>query len=142
MQSSKQTENKTTVSNKFFMSVTPVGNAHDLGQYLDMYQHDKKNAKGYKTTPEFYNGMPFYFPLEVILVELKDGKIEQTSQLYAAELEGQEDLNSLHQFIRLCEDQSWLIRQQENTIRDLQEQLADYEQELYEKDLHIQGGLN
>ncbi|HKI09505.1 MAG TPA: hypothetical protein VKA09_14015 [Nitrososphaeraceae archaeon] len=88
-----------------------------------MYQHDKKNTKGSITRPKFYNSMPFYFPSEVILVELKDGEIEQISQLSTEEL----DLTLVGR----------LIQQHEDTIRDLQERLADYEQEIYELDTQL-----
>ncbi len=67
--------------------------------------------------------MPFYFPSEVILVELKDGEIEQISQLSTEEL----DLTLVGR----------LIQQHEDTIRDLQERLADYEQEIYELDTQL-----
>ena len=87
--------------------------------------------------------MPFYFPSEVILVELKDGGTEQIAQPSTEELEGHEDLDLVQQLIRLCEDQSWLIQQQEDTIRGLQEQLADYEQEIYEiYASNMKGSLN
>jgi hypothetical protein len=69
---------------------------------------------------------------EVILLELKDGVIEQITQLSTEELEGYEE-----QVFRLREDQSRLIQQQEDTIRDLQERLADYEQEIYELDTQL-----
>jgi len=87
--------------------------------------------------------LPFYFPSEVILVELKDGGTEQIAQPSTEELEGHEDLDLVQQLIRLCEDQSWLIQQQEDTIRGLQEQLADYEQEIYEiYASNMKGSLN
>jgi hypothetical protein len=86
-----------------------------------MFQYKETNGKGSETTPKFYNDMPFYSPMGVILVELKDGGIEQiTTQLTAEEIEGDEVLHLVEQFIRLCEDQSWLIQKQEEKTRDLQ----------------------
>jgi hypothetical protein len=38
--------------------------------------------------------------------------------------------------------QNSFIQELEETIKRLQGELADYEQELYEKDLYIQGGSN
>ena len=87
--------------------------------------------------------MPFYFPSEVILVELKDSGTELIEQPSIVELESHEDINLVQQFIRLCEDQSWIIQQQEDTIKDLQERLADYEQEIYEiYASNMKGSLN
>ncbi|MGI0044203.1 MAG: hypothetical protein ACRD47_10870 [Nitrososphaeraceae archaeon] len=39
MQPNKQIENETTVGNKFFMNVAPVGNAHDLWQRYSVVNH-------------------------------------------------------------------------------------------------------
>jgi hypothetical protein len=36
--------------------------------------------------------------------------------------------------IKLCDDQDWLIREQDTQIKELQTRLSDYEQETYEKD--------
>jgi hypothetical protein len=36
--------------------------------------------------------------------------------------------------IKLSEDQDWLIQEQATQIKELQNQLADYEQELYQKE--------
>jgi hypothetical protein len=100
-----------------------------------MFQYKKTNAKGSETTPEFYNDMPFNFPVEVIFVDLKDGKAEQIEPAYISG--GPEDLKLVRQLMRLCEDQSWLIQYRENKIKDLQNQLADYEQEIYGLDLQV-----
>ena len=83
-----------------------------------MFQYKKTNAKGSITTPKFYNGMPFYFPVEVMLLELKDGKGEHIAPAYISE--DQEELKLVSQFMRLCEDQRWLIQHREDTIKVLQ----------------------
>jgi hypothetical protein len=53
-----------------------------------------------------------------------------------------EDTTETELLTKICENQDWVIQEQIMQIRELQNQLADYEQELYEKDLYIQGGSN
>jgi hypothetical protein len=45
-------------------------------------------------------------------------------------------------YLGLIYSKNLLIKELEETIKRLHHELADYEQELYEKDLYIQGGPN
>jgi hypothetical protein len=45
-------------------------------------------------------------------------------------------------YLGLIYSKNLLIQELEETIQRLRHELADYEQELYEKDLYIQGGPN
>jgi hypothetical protein len=53
-----------------------------------------------------------------------------------------EDTTETELLTKICENQDWVIQEQIMQIREIQNQLADYEQELYEKDQCIQGGSN
>ena len=48
------------------------------------------------------------------------------------------DLIGVELLIELYEDQDWLIREQDKRIEELENRLADYEEEIYEKDHLLQ----
>jgi hypothetical protein len=105
-----------------------------------MFQQNKTKILGVGATPMFLNGMPFYIQMDVPPIRSED----RSSQLRKYE---NEELNTSSPYkhligidllIKLCDDQDWLIREQDTQIQELQTRLSDYEQETYEKDQIIQ----
>jgi hypothetical protein len=101
-----------------------------------MFQQNKTKILGVGATPMFLNGMPFYIQMDVPPIRSED----RSSQLRKYE---NEELNTSSPYkhligidllIKLCDDQDWLIREQDTQIKELQTRLSDYEQETYEKD--------
>src|SRR5215207_3769884 len=98
-----------------------------------MFQN-KTKIFGIGTTPKLLGGMPFFIQLDVIPI-----RSEVRSSLL--QVDGKEKIYENSHYIgptgtallvELCEDQGRLIREQEAQIKELQNQLADYEQELYD----------
>lgn len=104
----------------------------------------KNKISGIGTTPGFSDRVPFYIHLDVTPVR-NEARSSQTEMFVDGQLDRinmGEDTIETELLTEICENQDWLIQEQTIQIRELQDQLADYEQELYEKELYIQGGSN
>lgn len=88
----------------------------------------------------FLNGMPFYIQMNVIPLR-KEDRPSQTQMFEDKQLgktSVDKDLIQIELLAKICEDQDWRIREQDTHIKELWNRLADYEQELYEKDQMVQ----
>jgi hypothetical protein len=97
-----------------------------------MFQN-KEKIFGNGTTPRSLGGMTFFIQLDAIPIrnEVRSSlRVDEKEELYETSLYiGPTGTTML---VELCEDQERLIREQDAQIDELQNQLADYEQELYE----------
>jgi hypothetical protein len=113
----------------------------------------KNKISGIGTTPWFFSGVPLYIQVDVtpsgnevrfsqteMFVDRhldKDNRDKDTT-----EMELLTNTTEMELLTKICENQDWVVKEQIMQIKELQNQLADYEQELYEKDLYIEGGSN
>jgi hypothetical protein len=89
-----------------------------------MFQN-KEKIFGIGTTPKLLGGMAFFVPLDVILI-----KSEVRSTLPQVNSSAGTVLT-----VELFEEQEQMIQQKEDKIKELQQQLSDYEYEIYGLDL-------
>jgi len=98
-----------------------------------MFQNKEKTF-GIGTTPRSLGGMTFFIQLDVIPIrsEVRSSllQVDEKEELY--ETSHYIGPTGTALLVELCEDQEQLIRKQGTQINELQNQLADYEQELYE----------
>jgi hypothetical protein len=98
-----------------------------------MFQN-KEKIFGNGTTPRSLGGMTFFIQLDVIPIrsEVRSSllQVDEKEELY--ETSHYIGPTGTAMIVELCEDQERLIRKQDTQINELQNQLADYEQELYE----------
>jgi hypothetical protein len=98
-----------------------------------MFQN--KEIFGNGTTPRSLGGMTFFIQLDVIPI-----RSEVRSSLRVDEKEESYETShyigptGIAMLVELCEDQERLIRKQDAQVNELQNQLAGYEQELYENE--------
>jgi hypothetical protein len=96
----------------------------------------KSKTVGFETTPKFNAGMIFCVHMNTIPVALKDYIRKELSQ-EKTERKVQtvkEDLIGINSLKNPYEHEDRLIQRQDETIKALEKQLADEEQELFEKD--------
>jgi hypothetical protein len=100
-----------------------------------MFQN-KENEFGIGTTPKSLGGMAFFIQLDVIPIrsEARSSLIQVNEKKRIYETSHYIGPTGTALLVELCEDQERLIREQNAQIKELQNQLADYEQELYERE--------
>jgi hypothetical protein len=104
-----------------------------------MNRQNKTKILGVET-PILLNGMPFCSRMAVIPLRGENLSSEQRKDKNPAYTMSSPYKNSigLDLLVKLCEDQDSLIQEQATRIDELQDQLGDYEQELYELDLPME----
>jgi hypothetical protein len=96
----------------------------------------KNKIVGNGTTPMSLNGVPFYIRMDVTPMrnEVRSSQTQMFEDKKLVKTNVDKDIVEVKLLAKICEDQDWLIREQDTHIRELQNRIADYEQELYEKD--------
>jgi small-conductance mechanosensitive channel len=105
---------------------------------MSMKTYNKNEVDDFRTT-KFDIRMPFYIRMDVILIENKEDSYQTAIQELTAEQKQQarEETAGIDFLMKFCEDQNWLIVDQRKEVKELLNQLADYEEEIYEKDRQI-----
>jgi hypothetical protein len=87
----------------------------------------------------FLNRVPFYIHLGVIPVRDVDYSLqrEMVVDRQLGKIDVDEGLNETELLAEICENQDRLLQEQTTEIEELQNQLADYEQELFKQDLEM-----
>jgi len=99
----------------------------------------KNKVSDTEMTTAFFNRVPFYIHMDVIPMRneahslQRDGFVDR--QLCKINID--KDLVETELLAEICENQDWLLQEQATQIGELQNQIADYEQELYELDLQM-----
>jgi hypothetical protein len=95
---------------------------------------NEKKILGVKETPILLNGVTFYSQMAVIPLRGENLSSEQWKDKNAEYTLSSSYKNSigLDLLVKLCEGQNSIIEKQATQIKELQDQLADYEQELYD----------
>ncbi|MGI0042785.1 MAG: hypothetical protein ACRD47_03650 [Nitrososphaeraceae archaeon] len=90
-------------------------------------------------TSAFLNRVPFYIRLGVI--PMRDVAYSLQREMVVdrqlSKINMDEGLNETELLAEICENQDRLLQEQTTEIGELQNQLADYEQELYKLDLQM-----
>ena len=98
--------------------------------------NNKFNNKkvGVGTIPMFLNGVPFYIRMDVTTLS-NEVRYQQTQSCADKTKEDENgDPMELELIAKICEGRDQLIQEQATQILELQIQIADYEQELYENE--------
>lgn len=107
-----------------------------------MFQN-KEKIFGIGTTPKSLGGMPFFIQLDVIPIrsEVRSSLLQVNEKEKINESSHYKGPTGTALLVELCEEQSRVIQHQEDKIIELQQQLSDYEYEIYGLDLqnyHLQ----
>ena len=100
-----------------------------------MFQQNKIKTFGNRTIPMFLKRMFFYIDMDVIPTQNESSSI-QTRTFETMEIVSDshhKDLIEIDLLIKLC-DQNRLLQEKTKEIEILQNRLADYEEEIYQKE--------
>jgi hypothetical protein len=99
-----------------------------------MKEQTETKILGVEETPTLLNGVTFYSQMAVIPLRRENLSSEQRKDKNAEYTVSSSYKNpiGLDLLVKLCEGQNSLIEKQATQIKELQDQLADYEQELYD----------
>ena len=86
---------------------------------------------GIGTIPEILNRVPFYIRMDV--TPMRNGVRSSQTEMFV-DKPNKNNIDKIERklLIEVCGNQNWIIQKQGTQINELQNQLADYEQELYE----------
>jgi hypothetical protein len=98
-----------------------------------MFQN-KEKIFGIGTRPKSLGGVTFLIQLDIIPIrsEVRSSLLQVNEKEELYETSHYIGPTGTAMLVELCEDQGRLIRKQDVQINELENQLADYEQELYE----------
>ena len=101
-----------------------------------MFEQNIIKKFGNRTTPMFLKRIFFYIHMDVNPTRNQSRSI-QTRKFEAMELvtdSHYKDLIGIDLLVKFCEDQNMLIQEQTKEIETLENRLADYEEEFYQKE--------